>query len=116
MITLVSSEWQDSGDCQFERFWPNSVSQTREVLTIFQHNNVKSRAQEPNVMPFIWFAVNWKFTIWFFLSVNITVYLTLFWAGFLDVKYGRDVELATLVIFWGIRPISFKIYTVAIET
>ena len=51
MITLVSSEWQDSGDCQFERFWPNSVSQTREVLTIFQHNNVKSRAQEPNVMP-----------------------------------------------------------------
>ena len=40
----------------------------------------------------------------------------LFWAGFLDVKYGRDVELATLVIFWGIRPISFKIYTVAIET
>ena len=50
-------------------------------------------------MPFIWFAVNWKFTIWFFLSVNITVYLTLFWAGFLGVKYGRDVELATLVIF-----------------
>ena len=51
-----------------------------------------------------------------FLSVNITVYLTPFWAGFLGIKYSGGVELVTLVIFWGIRPISLKIYTVAIET